>query len=358
MKRLYTIAASCCISLAAMAQTDVQPFKPGVTVEGITYCLPRTALRVVLTATRTEYTPGALQPYANRYMALDDIQAEPSTTWVLDKAEAMPYGIPDPSKYYSIALKGKTTATLVTLTDDGRLLSVHATAEEEPMPAAPKGVEGKNTVNPRDFMTRDMLSAGSKAKQAELVAQEIYDIRESRSALARGEADNTPKDGAQLQLMFDMLQKQEEGLLSLFRGTTVTSTVVKVVDLLPDEAGRTIMLRFSKHLGFVDDDDLAGEPVYLTITPEDNAPKVTQDEAAAKKKSKAAEKSIRYNIPAQTHVSIATATRQLADFYTPMAQFGMVEILGSALFGKDAPTTLILNPATGGIIKLEGIKNE
>ena len=35
-------------------------------------------------------------------------------------------------------------------------------------------------------------------RQAELVAKEIYSIRESKNALLRGEADNMPKDGAQL----------------------------------------------------------------------------------------------------------------------------------------------------------------
>lgn len=358
MKRIYSIAAACCVSLSVLAQTDVQPFRPGVTVEGITYCLPRTALRLVFTATRTDYQPGALQPYAKRYMAIDDVAAEAATTWTLDKVDVQPYGVPDSTRFFSIALKGKTIAPQVTLTEDGRLLAVHTSAQEEALPPVPRSVEGKSDINPRDFMTRDMLSAGSKAKQAELVAQEIYDIRDSRSALARGEADNTPKDGAQLQLMFDMLQKQEDGLMSLFRGTTVQSTTVKVIDVVPDVEGRSILMRFSSRLGFLDDDDLAGTPVYLTIEPENNIPAPVENEDTKKKKAKVAEKSIRYCIPSQTRVAISTFSKQLADFYTPMAQFGQVEILGSVLFDKDAPTTLLLHPATGGIVKMSGLDKE
>ena len=43
--------------------------------------------------------------------------------------------------------------------------------------------------------------ASSTAKMAELVAKEIYNIRESKNALLRGQADNTPSDGAQLKIM-------------------------------------------------------------------------------------------------------------------------------------------------------------
>ena len=39
-------------------------------------------------------------------------------------------------------------------------------------------------------MNQEILSAGSNAKIAELTAEEIYDIRDSRTALIKGEADN------------------------------------------------------------------------------------------------------------------------------------------------------------------------
>ena len=38
----------------------------------------------------------------------------------------------------------------------------------------------KKKINPRDFLTEEILMAGSTAKMAELVAKEIYNIRESK----------------------------------------------------------------------------------------------------------------------------------------------------------------------------------
>ena len=59
--------------------------------------------------------------------------------------------------------------------------------------------------NPNDYMNEDILSAGSTAKMAELTAKDIYDIRESRNQLARGQADFMPKDGTQLRIMMENL---------------------------------------------------------------------------------------------------------------------------------------------------------
>ena len=69
-------------------------------------------------------------------------------------------------------------------------------------------VPAQKKVNPKDFLTEEILMASSTAKMAELVAKEIYNIRESKNALVRGQADNMPKDGAQLKLMLDNLEEQ------------------------------------------------------------------------------------------------------------------------------------------------------
>ena len=56
-------------------------------------------------------------------------------------------------------------------------------------------------MNPRRYLTEEILAAGSTAKMAELTAREIYDLRENRSLLIKGQADFMPQDGQQLKLM-------------------------------------------------------------------------------------------------------------------------------------------------------------
>ena len=84
------------------------------------------------------------------------------------------------------------------------------------MPLAPQ-----RKANPRDFLTEEILMASSTAKMAELVAKEIYNIRESKNALLRGQADNMPSDGAQLKIMLDNLNLQEEAMTEMFSESAI-----------------------------------------------------------------------------------------------------------------------------------------
>ena len=276
-KTFALLMAGLCMQ-SAMAQTEVEPFVPGATVEGVCYYLPATALRVTVTAEKTVTRPGQFNKYANRYLRLDQVPESEKVEWELKEVKLEPYGVPDRSKAYSIKLKSKTVAPLVGLSRDGLLLSINTDAEETLLPEPPQGTPAQPLPNPKEFMTQEILSAGSTAKQAELCAQEIYDIRESRNALIRGEADNTPKDGAQLKLMLEQLDRQASVLESLFRGTIQKSTEVYTLSYVPQEVAENhLLFRFSRKLGVLDADDLAGEPVFITLTNLESVPEVQED---------------------------------------------------------------------------------
>ena len=349
MKNIITAALFICASSAALhAQTEVTPFVPGSTLEGVSYFLPKTAFRITVMADKTVTRPGELYKYADRFLRIQDVPTEESTQWKLKKVILEPYGVPDKTKAYSIKVKSKTVAPLVGLSKDGILLSINTDAEEETLPELPAAVPAKKPTDPRTYMTQEMLTAGSTAKVAELCAQEIYDIRESRNALVRGEADNTPKDGAQLQLMLDQLDLQANTLSSLFKGTTETSTEVFCFDFTPDkETDQSILFRFSSKLGPVDADDLAGYPVYVSVKNTETVPATVMDAQTAKKKEKM-EKGVYYNVPSKAKITVYTLSDELTSLETPMGQFGVVEILSSTLFDKNATTKVTFFQSTGG----------
>ena len=331
----------------AQAQTEVERFVPGSTVEGVCYYLPRTAFRVTIEAERTVTRPGDLNKYADRYLRMSNVPTEESTDWRILGVKLEPYGMPDPSKAYSIKLKGRTVAPLVGLSADGLLLSINTDAEEETLPESPKGTQPQPLPNPREFMTQETLAAGSTAKMAELCAQQVYDLRESRDALIQGEADNMPKDGAQLQLMLDRLDVQTKALESLFCGTKQTSREVFTMTYVPtEETERTVLFRFSNKLGVVGADDLAGDPVYVSCLCQDRMPAPVQDEQVAKKRAKM-EQGVYYNVPARAKVRVFTPQQELAKVDTPMGQFGSVEILSNTLFDKKSTTRVTFFQQTG-----------
>ena len=349
---LLTLHCSLFACQQATAQTEVEPFVPGSTLDGVNYFLPKTALRMVVEIKKTVVKPGELNKYAFRYMRLNDVPAEESTTYAIKGVTLQPYGIIDNKKAINIKVKSKTLAPLVTLTPDGILLSVNKEVQQPQLPSVPTDVPAQATVDPHDFMTQEMLAANSTAKLAELCAQEVYDIRESRNELIRGEADNTPKDGAQLQLMLSQLDQQAKVLESLFKGTTTTSTEYKVINVVPEKEGEAILFRFSQKLGIVEADDLAGEPVYLNLTATGSLPARVDDPETAKKKAKQ-EKGLYYNVPVREAIKVYDATRTFAQQEYPMAQFGTTEILSDVLFNKNTTLKVSFFPETGAIEKLE-----
>ncbi|MCD8318406.1 MAG: DUF4831 family protein [Paraprevotella sp.] len=339
-------------SLGASAQTEVNPYVPGATVEGVTYYLPRTALRLTVVAEKQVYTPGEFGKYADRYLRLANVSLEGYTHWSIKSIEMAPYGVPDPQKAYSIQLKKRTVAPLVGLTPDGIILSINTEGQEDPLPAIPKESDAHKHLNPRDYMTQEILSAGSSAKTAELTAEEIYDIRDSRTSLIKGEADNMPKDGEQLKLMLDQLSTQEEALTQLFKGTVDTSTEVFTIELTPTElTDRMILFRFSEKLGVVDNDDLAGEPIYLSLKDMKTLPQPVEDEKAAKKKSKM-EEGVYYNVPERIAVDVFSASKEFCKGEYPMGQFGQVEVLSDVLFDKKNTTQVTFYSSNGSIKQL------
>ncbi|MCM1108671.1 MAG: DUF4831 family protein [Clostridium sp.] len=351
MKKTIAISAlATLLSLSAHAQTDVSAYRPGVTLDGVTYFLPKTALRITVTAEKSVYTPGDFNKYADRFLRLKQVSGEAHTLWTIKHITVEPYGVPDPGKVYSIKLNKRTVAPNVTLSEEGILLAINTEGTEEVLPPLPARVPAPARPNPRDYMNQEMLTAGSTLKIAELVAQEIYDIRDSRNALVRGEADNTPKDGPQLKLMLDQLNMQETALTSLFKGTTDVSTEVFSLDFIPEEeTERTVLFRFSQRLGLVDTDDLAGEPVYICVKDLQSTPAPTEDEKIQKKKQKM-ETGVYYNIPGRASIRIFNGGG--TTFCTKdvnLGQFGNTEILSNVLFDKQATTQVTFFQSNGGV---------
>lgn len=289
MKTLFratALAASLLTAAAAVGQTSVSPYRPGLTGEGAVYFLPKTALRISVLVEKTTYTPGDLASYAQRYLRLTNVGLEPTVSHRVISVGQMAVGVADETKCYAVKYNPATVAANVVLSDDGCLLAVNAEADRPELPAPFRPAEMEEAPNPRLFMGEEILAAGSTAKMAELTAQEIYDIRENRSMLVKGQADFMPKDGEQLRLMLNQLEKQDKALTSMFQGVTVRDTTEHIITFIPDgPVNRHLLFRLSKELGMVDADDLSGAPFYISIDDLTSLPP-TDEEAVAKAKAK------------------------------------------------------------------------
>ena len=340
-------------SVSAIGQTTVSDYHPGVTPEGAVYYLPQTALRISVLVERTSYEPGDFASYAQRYLRLQNVSLEPSVSHRVVSIRQTAFGQADKQKVYAVKFNAKTVAANVALADDDRLLSINAepTAEPQQQPFTP--AKKATLPNPRQFLNEEILAAGSTAKMAELTSREIYDLRENRNLLIKGQADFMPKDGQQMKLMLAQLEAQEAALRSLFEGTTTVDTTEYVLTFLPQKpVSREVLFRLSQEMGMVDADDLSGEPFYITIEDISQLPP-TDEEAAAKTKKKVYESGIYVNIPGRMRSTILQGIDQAAQAEFPAAQFGNVELLSADLFNKRYTTQLWISPTTGAVERLQ-----
>lgn len=359
--RAAVLSIACLAAVAnSSAQTTVKDYEPGTSKEGITYFLPKTVIKVTVTSVKSTYTPGELCKYADRYMRLQGISDKEETHHELKSVSVSYAAAPDESKAYHITYTTNSIAPQVQLSEDGILLAIRTenplvTAPAEPAPDS-KVSSAKDS---RKYLTEDMLMAASKAKLAELVAHEIYEIRDSKNSLVRGESDYMPADGEGLKIMVQNLQDQEDALLQLFTGVTVEETTSHTFDVIP-EASLTnfVVARFSRKLGLLDSDNLAGSPIYIDVKSlaQANATPIEEEEQTAIKSATKKAKSydgVVYNVPVKANVTVHAGNTVYVDDKVSIAQFGATETLSSKLFGKKATTKVTLDPITGGLAKIE-----
>lgn len=328
---------------------DVNNYTPGITDEGVVYYLPKTQIEVQVTATKVTYTPGELCQYANRYLRLQNVSSQPKEYWELKSVKVNTIGVPDPKNAYAVKLKDKSVASQVELTENGIIKAINTTSPQEKETAKATLPEKAKRLDPRTFMTEEILLAGSTNKMAELIAREIYNIRESKNSLTRGQADYMPQDGAALKIMLNNLEEQEKAMTEMFSGFTERTDQTFTFYVEPEkEIKDQIVFRFSTKLGVLKEDNLAGEPFYISIINGNSLPPA--DEAAkAKKKTEG----IIYNIPGKAQVTLKGNGKQYANQEFYLTQFGETEVLIDNLFNKKVNTRVIFNPTTGGIVKID-----
>lgn len=361
MKKLLTAAMLIASGAMATAQTQVTEYRPGMTAEGVVYYLPKTTVKVAVKVEKTTYTPGEFCKYADKYLRLSNVREDSYNTYRLIDTKIWSYGEADKQKAFAVKVNAKTAVCNLKLADDGRLLAVNADAPaEKPLPQPFEAAKKEAPANPRSFLSQEILAAGSVTKMAELTASEIYDIRESRNSLTRGEADFMPKDGEQLRLMLSSLDQQDKALSSMFSGTVSKDTIEMVFTITPDkEINKKVLFRMSEKLGLLDKDDMAGAPYYLSVKDLQTLPKQqVLDEKAQKAKEKAEQAAkekgnvLYVNVPSKMLVTIAAGNNKVAEYETTAGQFGRVELLSGDLFNKRFTTHLTLNPQSGAVDKL------
>ncbi len=356
MKKLtiLTIAALLCTGLQAQTTQKLTANKSNE--YGLIYSLPTTALDIVIEVEKRVEQPGEDYKYAPKYLKANNPITAPSQTATVKSVTVIPHGVKNEEEQYLMQFKNGSAPFLI-LKDENLPTAINPDeppAADTPdlpvaVPAAPTPLESDAA---RQAVSEEMMQSQSHAKRAEIAASQIFDLRQSRSDLITGQADQMPPDGQALQLVLDNIAAQEAALTAMFMGTVQCSTQVKTVTYIPGDEDLTneIVARVSAVDGVTDVEDLSGTPLYLSMEVIKRGALPVNDKGEEKKFPKGG---VAYCIPGTAAVKISFNGKTFYQGNVDLAQLGVVFGLDPGLFtDKKAPAYLLLNPATGAITEL------
>lgn len=325
---------------------------------GLIYTLPVTALDVEVTAVKETCKAGPYYQYAKKYVGTDKVVKEDAEVWTIKSVKVRPYGIPDPDARYLMQLKPGAT-TFIGVDENGMLLSINTSpelpeVEQTEIPPMEGEMIGDNEY--LQYVDEDFIASQSSAKQAQMLAENLMEIRDAKISLTRGTADTMPTDGKQLEIMLNSLAHQEATLTAAFLGNITKETVVRNFTFVPAENGKKTLFRLSDFNGFVDADDYSGEPVYITV---DITNEVTLPVDAKGEIKKLPKDAVAYSVPGAAEITISFGGKTLWQQELEMAQFGVIFGLNPNIFSdKKDPSYAVFDPATGGLKEIGAVRGE
>ena len=354
MKKSLFLLAGLLACSTAMAQSTKVLTAEKSNDYGLVYSLPTTALEVEVTASHQVGKKGPYYLYAKKSIGTDKAIAEDFEKWEITDVKVRPYGVPDSGIQYLMQLR-PGALTSITVDPNGMLLAINKEVEAKGASKSGDNASGENVKWPTgneylDFVDEDFVASKSSAKQAQLLAESLMEVREAKLALTRGTADAMPADGKQMELMLASLGEQEAALNAAFTGSVTTETVRRKFNFVPDGDGKQILFRMSDFAGFVDAEDLSGDPVFIQIETLNEASIPVDAKGEQKKLPKNA---VIYNIPGSAQVTISTLGKNLFEKEIQMSQLGMTFGLDPALFtDKKEPSFAVFDPVTGALLEI------
>lgn len=353
LQRFLLIASSLLASAASVTAQQTKILTAEKHNEyGLVYFLPTTALRIDATAEIKRSVRGEFYQYARKFIGTDNVVKNDASEARITDIKVTPVGIANTETAYIMQLKPGAT-TYLCVADDGMLLAINKKAEapeslsktrKTGIPTTSSGRTGQEYLK---YVDEDFIASQSSLKQAEMLAESLMDIRESKLALTRGTAESMPTDGRQLELMLASLEEQEKALTEAFTGFSETVTETRTFTYIPEDEGREVVFRLSDFAGFVEADDLSGDPVYITVS-ESEVPELPVDAKGEEKKLP--KDAVIYALPGSGLITISAGDRPYYSARHELAQFGMTFGLAPTLFSdKKQPSWAEFNPVTGAL---------
>ncbi len=357
MKTGYTLCLILMIlSSSVVAQRTDKKEGPVTFTNGVVYSLPRTGIRIYVTATQEKFFFGPYHEYAEPMLGIKDAPSSNRETWTINDIRMETFSEPDPGQVYRTS---GHAAALINLTPSGTLAGINANAEsqEEKFPVATFLGDTKAPEIPfTDLSLNSFFEKPDSASRNKLVikpfeekvmeaAHTITKLRKRRfKTLANGYEEQLP-DGRAYEVMVEELDKLEKEYVALFIGKSYKKTFEYCFDYIPgvNPGSGEVIFRFSEGKGILPVSDMSGKPIVIEMNKLDNL-------ASAQAKAATGSPSVSgvlYRMPGKAEIRILNGLTMMAATRADIAQFGTTSYLPDELL--DGNYRIIFHPKTGGI---------
>lgn len=312
----------------------------------LVYYMPKTCIQFVIEYDECIEEVGPYYQYSKRYLNISDVIKEDKTSYKIAQIYAQTYNTIDSSRvYYVNEVKGFNNHLL--RIDNGKLVGYNIPFEFKPSTHTSQVTNDTYTfVAQIPQLTEEQIMATNTAKLAEGIAKQIYRLRETRINILAGDVEHAPADGKAMQLVLDELSRQEKELVAMFIGKTTIKKHKYICYYTPNEDEKTILIRFSKHYGPVQVDDLSGEPITIQCS---NHKREYLNTTDTKQNQKTLNSPIYYNLPGSSTIQLQYKNQVYVHQTFDIAQFGIALPLSQKLFRENNDIHIIFDQATGNI---------
>ena len=341
-QRLTTLAVTLLTVMLLPAQL-VQDNEPA-----LIYYMPKTQFVFTIHYDQTIREAGIYAEYAD-LLGITDPVTELDTTYSLQSVKVTTRVVPDTDRAYKVVASQGLNTQLLALTPQGILMGYNV---ENAMPASsakshdskPSAPDHQRRQATQDtplvipFMEADMKASTPQA-QAERIAQQIFQLRETRMFILAGEVDHYPADGKAMEKVLSELHEQENFLVSLFSGRTEVKHLHQQLTYTPMYSEEVVLANFNASTGFGE-----GESLMLTVAATKQV-KAATTEPVNKKTPQPSQ--IYYNLPGAVNYSLIYQDNLLASGTEQVAQLGVAIPLTIDLFKE--PVHMLFDTRTGNI---------
>jgi len=348
------------LSCSAFAQRTDKKEGPVLFTNGVVYSLPRTGVRIYVSATQEKFFFGPYHQYAEPMLGLRNAPSSDRESWTINNIRIETFSEPDPAQVYKAT---GPAASLVSLTPSGTIAGINAVAEnqEETFPVSTFLGDTKTPEMPftdlsldsffekPDSTSRNTLVVKSLEEKAQEAAHTVTKLRKRRfKTLANGYEEQLP-DGRAYEVMVEELEKLEKEYVALFIGKSYKDTFEYCFDYMPgsNSVSGEVVFRFAEGKGVLPVSDVSGKPILIDMKKLDNLASAQAKVATANPSGAG----VIYRMPGKAEIRILNGINLMAATRADIAQFGTTTFVPDELL--DGNHRIVFHPKTGGIKSIQ-----